>query len=215
MFHWYYMTRKVPNTCYRCFCLSADKQHATKPLIETPENETTTLITRNYQDIFIYRNPLKLQYLVSPSVLCLLYWLWYSRPVSSFRHHPHSVRKTGGTYETHSSFDFRDVSYLQRLDIFLISLWTLLKLLYFSKRPRSCFKNLQISTWDTPQMLLFHPSSDTSFLTFFLHSDYHLLSSLCVLLYEKNLCVFLRFSECYRKTKRPAVLLTQEEMYNK
>lgn len=54
-------------------------------------------------------------------------------PVSSFRRHPRSVRKTGDTYKTRSSFDFRDVSYLERLDIFLISLWALFKLLYFSK----------------------------------------------------------------------------------
>lgn len=33
--------KKMSNTCYRCFCLSADKQHATKLLVETPANGTT------------------------------------------------------------------------------------------------------------------------------------------------------------------------------
>lgn len=153
------------------------------------------MTTHNYQGSLIYRVSLKQQYQVARGVLRLFYKRWYSLSLSSQRREPHprllfQVR-TRGTYETHSF-------YQQHLDIVLISLWT-----PCSKLPRLHFRKLPLLLCykcETHLKCFFfsHPATPLSSLpsSLWIPSP----SSLCVLVY-KNLCVFPRFSECYRKKK--------------
>lgn len=129
------------------------------------------------------------------------------------------VRRTGGTYETHSSFNVRDIFfffflYLQRLNIFLITLWTAcsvkasllkqLSLLYF-KTPSGSTRLLLFSHTrkNTLQTHLFHRPSNTSFIHILPPSECHLFLH-CVCLGLQKTCAFPRFSECYRKKERPS-----------
>lgn len=123
------------------------------PHRNTRNGTTTTGTTRS--DSISYRISLKQQHQVASGIS--FHFLWAVLGMSL--HHPHSLylRRTGGTYDTHSSFDFGDISYLQLLNIFLIYLWTAhsLKATTLHHLPLLHFKNFQV----TMCLLLFYHES--------------------------------------------------------